>query len=268
MDTLTAPDGTTIAYERAGDGPPVVLTVGAFCDRATVAPLASLLADRFTVHTYDRRGRGGSGDTPPYAVDREVEDLAAVLDAAGGRAAVYGHSSGAALALEAALRGLPISALALYEAPYMVGGSIPPPDCVERLAAFAAEGRRTDAVDYWLRSVVRVPAPAIEYLRSSPHWGGLEALAHTLYYDASIMGDNLQGKPLPAEWAAMALPTLVLGGANSPPMLRQAVDALAAVLPNARTEIVPGADHECPPGTLAPILAGFFATVATAAGPS
>lgn len=258
MDLLTSKDGTAIACDRVGDGPALVLTVGAFCDRGTVAPVAALLADRFTVYTYDRRGRGGSGDTPPYAVEREIEDLAAVIEAAGGSAAVYGHSSGAALALEAALRGLPITALALYEAPYMVGEAHPPQDYVERLFAFAAAGQRTEAVEYWLGPVVGVPAPVIEGMRSAPFWAGMEGLAHTLAYDASIMGHNTEGKPLPAEWAAMTLPTLVLGGANSPPPLQQAVEALATLLPNARREAIPGADHGCPPEVLAPILAAFF----------
>ncbi|HEU5002709.1 MAG TPA: alpha/beta hydrolase [Actinomycetota bacterium] len=261
MPTLTSPDGTTIAYESRGDGPALVLTVGAFCDRNTVAPLAALLADRYRVYTYDRRGRGGSGDTPPYAVDREVEDLAAVIEASGGPAPVYGHSSGAALALEGALHGLPITALALYEAPYVVGGVTPPRDYIERLTAFAEEGRRTEAVEYWLTSVVRAPAPAVQYLRSSPGWAGMEALAHTLAYDGAIMGDRSFGGPLPAQWASMTLPTLVLGGANSPPPLQQAVEALAALLPAARREAIPGADHGCPPEVLAPILARFFTEV-------
>src|SRR5215217_1165048 len=158
METVASTDGTIIAFDRLGDGPPVVLVSGGSVDRQANALLANVLASDFTVLNYDRRGRGPSGDTPPYAVEREIEDLGAVIDAAGGSAAVYGTSSGAALALEATARGAPVTKLALWEPPYILDESMrPPADQVQQYETMLGEGRRGDAVEYFMRRVVGLP---------------------------------------------------------------------------------------------------------------
>lgn len=191
--TITSKDGSTIAYDRLGHGPALILVGGAFDDRnspATGRPLAALLATTFTVFAYDRRGRGESGDTPPYAVAREVEDLAAMIGEAGGAAMVYGLSSGAALVLEAAASGLPITKLALYEPPfqldpYTAGQSR---EYSKTLNALLAEGRRGDAAALFMTRV-GMPEPMIEQMRHAPMWPALEAMAPTLAYDSAVMGD-------------------------------------------------------------------------------
>ncbi|HKG94493.1 MAG TPA: alpha/beta hydrolase, partial [Gemmatimonadaceae bacterium] len=214
-------DGTLIAYERCGSGPPVILVDGALCSRAfgPMPKLAPLLAGHFTVFTYDRRGRNDSGDTPPYAVDREVEDLDALIDEAGGSALVCGISSGGALALRAAASGSRITRLAVYEPPFMVGegGHRPPADHEAQLARLASAGRRADAVKYFMTRVVGMPALLTLPMRLMPMWSKLEAVAHTLAYDAAVMGDY----SLPTERAAsVTVPTLVIAGAGSPEVLR------------------------------------------------
>jgi pimeloyl-ACP methyl ester carboxylesterase len=192
----------------------VVLVAGAAVDRSADAPLAELLAADFTVFNLDRRGRGDSGDTPPYAVERELQDLAAVLQEAGGSAYLYGHSGGAALALEAAAAGLPVGKLALYEPPYILDATRrPPADHVEQLEKLVAEGRRGDATAYFMGEVVQAPAEFVAQARTQPWWAAQEALAHTLVYDARVLGDYA----LPTGRAqAVRVPTLVLaGGATS-----------------------------------------------------
>lgn len=188
--TVVSPDGTPLAYERIGEGPPVILVGGAFCTRDTHRELAGLLAPGFTVFNYDRRGRGGSGDTFPYAVDREIEDVAALIDAAGGTALLYGLSSGGALALRAAASGLPVTAVAVYEPPYALeaGGRAGNARYGERLAALLATERRSEAVELFL-STIGLPAPVIEEFRHAPTWPAMEALAHTLAYEHAVLGD-------------------------------------------------------------------------------
>src|SRR5262245_25674056 len=185
MSIANSSDGTKIAYDKVGDGPALVLVDGALCRRdfGPSTPLAKELADRFTVFTYDRRGRGDSGDTPPYAVERELEDLDALIRQAGGTAAVLGFSSGAALALQGAARGLAISHLALYDLPL---ASEPPPGAAQHaseVAALVHAGRRGEAVEYFQRRVVGIPEPVIAQLRGAPFRPALEAMAHTLVYD-------------------------------------------------------------------------------------
>ena len=202
-EKVTSKDGTEIAYTRAGAGPPLILVDGALCDRA-MGPntkLASHLSSRFTVFTYDRRGRGESGDRAPYGVEREIEDLDAVIEAAGGSADVYGISSGGALALEAATRLSSISRLALYELPYVVDDSRRPipSNWAGHLAEMAATDQRADAVRYFLRDCVGVPRVVVGLMRFMPVWPKLKAVAHTLPYDARIVGDLGRGAPLPAE---------------------------------------------------------------------
>ena len=261
MNTARSSDGTLIAYERVGTGPAIILVGGALSDRAGAASLAATLAPRFSSIAYDRRGRGDSGDTPPYAVEREIEDLDALIAEAGGQAFVYGHSSGAALALEAAVHGLPITKLALYEPPYIVDDSRAPlpEDYVPTLRALAAAGRRGDAVEYFWRVGLQVPPEMITQMRAAPWWPGIEALAHTLSYDGEVMGDHMAGRALPAEWATrVTIPTLVIDGADSPAQLRNAVAAVTELLPHAERRTLAGQGHGAPAEVLAPILEAFF----------
>ncbi|MDI3340044.1 MAG: alpha/beta hydrolase [Sphaerobacter sp.] len=258
MKTVRSRDGTVIAYERTGEGPPVILVGGALSDRTAGAPLAALLAPPFTVVTYDRRGRGDSGDTAPYAVEREIEDLHALIDDVGGAAFVYGMSSGAALALRAAASRLPITKLALFEPPYIVDGSRPPipADYLTRLNALLAAGRRGDAVALFMTEAVGVPTELVTQLRSDPMWPRLEATAHTLPYDHAVLGDMA----IPTELAAsVTIPTLVVDGGASPAWLRQATEAVAAILPGARRQTLEGQTHAVAPDALAPVLLAFFA---------
>lgn len=264
MDTVRAKDGTTIAFDRVGAGPALILVGGALQYRAIdprTAHLADLLAPHFTVFHYDRRGRGDSGDTPPYAVEREVEDLGALIDAAGGSAFVFGMSSGAALALEAAKRGLAITKLALYEPPFIVDDSRPPvpPEYVARIDALIASGRRADAVAYVMTTAVGLPADVVAAMRDQPFWPAFEAVAHTLAYDGRVLGDTQSGSPAPLErWASVTVPTLVVDGGASPATQHAAGRALVEVLPHARPRTLAGQTHEVDPEVLAPLLVEFL----------
>jgi pimeloyl-ACP methyl ester carboxylesterase len=259
--TVVSRDGTRIAVGRYGSGPPIALAGGAFTDRRALGPLAQALAPYFTVLAYDRRGRGDSSDTQPYAVAREIEDLAAVMAAAGGPACVFGHSSGAGLAVLAAAGGVAISKLAVYEPPYMVekGDYLPPADLAGRMTELSASGRRGEAVEYWMSHTMRPSAEALAQMRVSPMWAGLEAVAHTAAYDAEIMADQERGDPLPAAWATqVTMPTLIMDGENSPPWMHRSMDALAALLPDTRRQTFPGADHGVAPNALVPVLREFM----------
>ena len=258
METTTSADGTVIAYDQTGDGPPLVIVLGAFCDRKSFVPPASL-ADRFTVCTYDRRGRGDSGDTPSYSPDREIADLAAVVQAVSGPGAgafVFGHSSGAALALRAAAHGVPMAAVVAYEAPFVIPGTRKlAEDPAGRITSLVAAGRQADAVRFWMTDVVQAPPQVLPMMESSPMWAGLQALTHTLPYDLALTGD--QGVPAD-DLAKIAVPVLVLGGANSPDWFHRTVEATADAIPGARLTILEGQDHGAPPEVLAPLLTGFF----------
>jgi len=255
MERTTSKDGTPIAFDRTGNGPAVVLVVGAFNDRKTGAPLAEFLAPRFTVLSYDRRGRGASGDGAAYAVEREIEDLEAVIRAAGPSASassafVLGYSSGAVLALKAAARGLPIAKLALYDTPPRQ-----PDSHAAELAALIAAGRRGDAVEYFQLRVVGIPEAVVAQLRHAPFRPALEAMAHTLVHDATIMGDaTLSAK----EAAAIVAPTLAVAGGAGPPFMREVAEALARTLPDARALTLDGATHDLVPSVLGPVLDRFF----------
>jgi pimeloyl-ACP methyl ester carboxylesterase len=260
---LTSKDGTEIAYTRAGAGPPLVLVDGALCDRAMGpnAKLASHLSSQFTVFTYDRRGRGERGDRAPYGVEREIEDLDAVFEAAGGSAYVYGISSGGALALEAASRLSSISRLALYELPYVVDDSRRPipSNWAAHLSEMAATDRRADAVRYFLRDCVGVPRAVVAAMRLMPAWPKLKAVAHTLPYDARIVGDLGRGAPLPADrWTDATVPALVVAGGKSPVWMKNGMRALADVLPSARYQTLAGQTHVVKASRLAPVLSEFF----------
>ena len=260
--TVVSRDGTTIAVDRYGSGPALALVGGAFTDRRALAPFAQALAPYFSVLAYDRRGHGDSGDTPPYAVAREIEDLAAILAAAGGPTCVFGHSSGAGLAvLAAAGGGVAISRLGLYEPPYMVtkGDHLPPADLADRITELSSSGRRGDAVEFWMKNTVRLPAEAIAQMRQGPAWPALEAVVHTAAYDATIMADQERGDPLPAAWASqVTVPTLIMDGENSPAWMHDSMDALAALLPDTRRHTFPGADHSVAPDALTPVLRDFI----------
>lgn len=259
MRKVISKDGTMIAYDRMGDGAPVILVCGASTDRMSNAPLAALLAQRFSVYNYDRRGRGESSDTAPYAVEREVEDIQALIDEAGGSAFVYGISSGAALALEAAAHGLSIQKLALYEPPYFVDDSYPrpPADLASRYNEFIAEGRRGEAVEFFMTRVVGLPAEFAAQARNASWWPAQEALAHTLAYDATIMGDS----SLPAGRAvSVTAPTLVIAGEASFPFMLTTAQALAELLPNGQARILAGQTHDVDPQVLAAVLEEFFAS--------
>jgi pimeloyl-ACP methyl ester carboxylesterase len=261
--TVTSTDGTPIAYEVVGTGPALVLVDGALCHRALgpARPLAEQLSASFTVYAYDRRGRGGSGPgETAYAVAREVEDLAAVLGAAGGHAHVFGSSSGAALALAAAQEGLPIDRLALYEAPFVVDGThaandLDLPDTCRRLVA---DGRRGAAVALFLRTV-GAPRPMIAVMRLTPVWTKLKAVAHTLPYDLALVIDHQQGRPLPSGlYDAVAQPTLVIAGGKSPTYLRHAQVAVAEALAHGRLETLPGQTHMIKAKVTAPVVAAHL----------
>jgi pimeloyl-ACP methyl ester carboxylesterase len=262
MNTITSKDGTTIGFETVGEGLPLVIVGGALNDRHAAETQAGLLAAaNFSVIIYDRRGRGDSGDTPPYAVEREVEDLEALVEEAGGTAFALGHSSGAVLALEAATATPGITKLVLYEPPFIVDDSRPPlpDDYVQHLDELVANGHRDQAVEYFMTVGVGVPAEAIASMKDSPFWPSLEAIAHTLSYDGRIMGDNMAGKPLPSDrWSTVTSPALVIDGGASPPSLRNAVEALVDVLPNARRLTLEGQTHDVDPTVLTPVLVEFL----------
>lgn len=268
--TVTSADGTTIGYDRQGDGPPVILVDGALCYRASgpMAAVAALLAGSFTVYTYDRRGRGGSGDTPPYAVQREVEDIAALLREAGGAAGVFGISSGAVLALDAAARLRGITRLAVYEAPFVVDGTHParPVDLPARMEALVAAGRRTAAVQLFLRTV-GVPAVFVRLMRLLPVWSRLTAVAHTLPYDFRVLGDTGSGRPLPRDRWPVEVPVLSLAGGKSPQYMRNGMQALADLLPAAESRTLPGQTHMLKAAAIAPVVREFLAPVPATGAP-
>jgi pimeloyl-ACP methyl ester carboxylesterase len=262
--TVRSRDGTTIAYDVSGSGPALIFVGGAFSYRGYSGnrELADLLGDAFTCIWYDRRGRGDSTDTPPYAVEREVEDLDALIAAAGGTAYVYGMSSGAALAAIAAARGSRITKLALFEPPYMVGdaGHRPPPDHDERLKALLASGRRGAAVSFFLTGVMGMPwfIPAV--MRWMPLWSRLKAVAHTLPYETAVLGGDFA---FPARtYAAIKVPTLIAAGAKSPQVLRDAARTVARALPSAVHEELAGQAHNVSLKVLAPVLRAFFSAPA------
>ncbi len=265
MDTVTSKDGTSIAFDRSGEGPALILVGGALQHRAidpSTAKLASLLAPSFTVYHYDRRGRGDSGDTLPYAVEREIEDLDSLILGAGGSAFVFGMSSGAVLALDAAVSGLAIKKFALYEPPMVVDDTRPPvlADYVARLTELASSGRPGDAVEVFMTEGVGLPAEVVASMRGAPFWPAFEAVAHTLAYDGAIVAATMSGKPLPTDrWAPVKIPTLVVDGDASPAWARNAVAALVEVLPDARRQTLEGQTHQVDPAVLAPALEAYLA---------
>jgi pimeloyl-ACP methyl ester carboxylesterase len=252
---VTSSDGTSIAYERVGTGPAVILVdaAGNFRGFSPMPQLAETLSEHFTVFTYDRRGKGASTDTLPYAVDREIEDLQALIDLAGGRAFVHGFSSGATLALLAAERGIGIAKVSLLEPPLGVTDSPPPPSGISgEVARLIITGRRGEAYERWLKGI-GLPAEMIAQIREGPLWPALEATAHTLVYESFIPGTMP-----PDRLAAITTPALVVGSKGSPDQLRNWVRGVAEALPDASARFLPGTWHGVSAEHLAPALAEFF----------
>ncbi len=276
MLTVTSKDGSRIAYDRHGSGPPVILVGGALSYRKfnKMKELARLLAERCTVINYDRRGRGDSTEVKPFALEREIEDIAALVEAEGGSASLWGWSSGGALALRAAAAGVGVERLSVYEVPFMVtpGGKRPTPDYGERLDELVAAGDRNGAVKHFMRNAIGIPAPFVALMRFAPMWKGLRATAHTLPYDWAARGKHtMSGAPLVAgEWTAVTVPTLVVAGSKSPGVLREGSRALAEVLPIAELRALQGVSHNLKMSALAPVLADFLARErqGEAAGPA
>lgn len=250
MSTVTSKDGTRIAYDQSGAGPAVILVLGAFNDRATGAPLSRFLEPHFSVFNYDRRGRGESGDTSPYAIEREIEDLGALIARAGGSARVFGYSSGAILSLRAAAHGLAISHLALYDPPPTGAraGTLAP-----QLAELISAGRRGDAVELFQTEGVGIPAQVVAQMRNAPFRPALEKMAHTLVYESTILS-ALPGGLV----ASVRIPTLVIDAANGPDVMHHAAQSLAEALPDSRYRSLEGQTHDIVPPVLGPVLDEFF----------
>lgn len=270
---VVSPDGTPIAFERIGAGPALILVDGALCYRGSGpnGPLAERLAPHFTVYTYDRRGRGESGDTQPYSAQREIEDLETVINAAGGSAMVYGISSGAALVLDAAASGLAMEKVAVFETPYVVDDSRPPvPDgYLEELQELVATDRRGAAIKLFMTKGVNLPGIMVGMMRLLPAWKKLKAVAHTVPYDTIVMDGGQAGKPLaPQRWAAVTVPTLVVVGGKSPKWMKNTMRSVADALPNAQHRVLEGEMHIVKPKALAPVLAEFFGATVTPGGSS
>ena len=259
MSYITSKDGTTIAYDRSGNGPALILVDGALCSRAfgPSPKLAPLLGRQFTVYVYDRRGRGDSGNTLPYSPAREVEDIAALIQAAGGSAALLGLSSGGALALTAAAAGLPVNKVVAYEPPYVdESGQQNGAAHAGHLTRLIVEGHRGGAVKYFMKDMVGAPAPIVLMLRVMPWiWRKLEAVAHTLPYDAAVMTAFRIPR---AQFASIAVPVLMMNGSKTDPRLRTATKAIADVIPGASYRELAGQTHNVRPGVLAPAAAEFL----------
>lgn len=279
MRTITSKDGTTIAFDQYGQGATVILVTGALGVRSPhpmSRQLAELISRNFTVIDYDRRGRGDSGNTLPYAVQREVEDIEALIDVAGGSAFLYGLSSGGVLALEAASK-LPnkVKKLAMYEPPFIIDDSRPPvpKDYVAQLNAAIAAGRPGAAVEIFMTKALLIPPEFVAQMRNAPmsqsfgddagmqppEWADMEKVAHTLPYDGMVMGDTMSGKPLPPKkWFSNRAPTLVITGENSEAFFHEGARALVNALPKVQHRILEGQDHAVSPEALAPVLTEFF----------
>ncbi|MEO5875661.1 MAG: alpha/beta hydrolase [Streptosporangiaceae bacterium] len=256
MNEVISQDGTRIAFDRQGQGPALVIIGGGPTDRSANGELADLLSKSFTVYNYDRRGRGGSGDTAPFGVDREYEDLAAVIAAAGGPVTMYGTSGGGIIALEAAARGLAISRLVVWETPYILEGSREPvpADYLDRLIALDAEGRRGDMIELFLTAAVGMPSEFVAPMKGAPFWGAMEKVAHTLVYDAMITGDF----SLPVDrLAAVRIPTLVVDGGTTP-WLTLAAEAVGQAVPGAERRTLDGQPHNVDTATIVPVITEFL----------
>jgi pimeloyl-ACP methyl ester carboxylesterase len=260
MQKVTSKDGTQIAYDQQGQGPAVILVDGALCFRSfgPMPGLAKLLEPDFTVYTYDRRGRGDSTDTKPYAVEREVEDIEALIKAAGNSAYLCGLSSGAALALEAAIRlGDKVKKLALYEAPYNSDQAALQEykDYRKQLGELLAAGRRGDAAVLFMK-FVGTPTDMVDGMRQSPMWSVFEAVAPTLAYDAADLGEDRTVPTQRAAWVTAS--TLAMNGSASFPFMYDTAKAIANAIPHAQLRTLEGQRHDVSMEVLAPVLVDFF----------
>jgi pimeloyl-ACP methyl ester carboxylesterase len=261
MNTVTSRDGTRIAYEKHGRGPAIIIVSGALCDRnfASMPHLVEVLAHDFTVYNYDRRGKGDSGDTQPYAVEREIEDIEAMIDAAGGETYLYGHSSGGALALHAAAEpGSRIKKLALYEVPYNDDPQAKSAwkSYISRLTTLLAEGNRGDAVALFMQ-FTGMTAGQIAGIRKSPVWAAMEAAAPTLAYDHTAILGREASVPVGLV-TRVTVPVLVMSGSASFPFMKTTAEILSTLMPNASLQILDGQTHDVSPEALAPLLVEFF----------
>ncbi len=256
METTQSADGTTIAFDRSGEGPALILVTGAYTDRTTPASLAALLARDFTVYVYDRRGRGASGDTAPYAVEREIEDLDALIAVAGGTSMVFGHSAGGALALEAAAAGSAISRLAVYEPPYIVDDSrARPVDLAGRVNALLARGDRSGTTRLFFLEGMNYPEPGIRAMARREAWAELETLAHLVPYELAVACEQW----MPADRIAkISIPALLLDGGASQAWCRNTVRAVAETITGARHVSLAGQTHGAADEVLLPVLVDFF----------
>jgi pimeloyl-ACP methyl ester carboxylesterase len=249
MYSIISRDGTKIVYDKVGQGPALILVAGAFSYRKFpgLVQLANLLSVQFTVYNYDRRGRGDSGDTQLYDTAREIEDLQAMIDEAGGLANVWGLSSGAVLALQAASRGVNITKLALHEPPFVVDAADrkPPENFVMHVTELITANHRAEAIKYFMTKGMGAPSFVISLMRIMPGvWSKLLDVANTLPYDAALLDGYMDGKSLPTQlWSSVTMPTLVLEGTESPAALRHGAHALANVLPNAKLLSKKGLGH-------------------------
>jgi pimeloyl-ACP methyl ester carboxylesterase len=260
MSTVISPDGTVIDYDRYGEGPAVIFIGGAASyraiDEASTQTARRLAAEGFTTVDYDRRGRGRSGDTQPWALDREVEDVAALIKAVGGAAALCTNSSGAVVALAAASAGVGVTALVLYEPPLFAGASLSAD--LAALRSLLADGNNDEAMRYNLTSVIGLPAEMVDQMAQAPWWAAMVAAAPTLVYDLAATHEINVDADWRARWARVTVPTIVCSGDQTFPGMSEAADAVAAALPNARRCILPGQGHRPAPEAIVPVLVEFL----------
>ncbi|WP_248964569.1 alpha/beta fold hydrolase [Sphaerisporangium perillae] len=256
MTFVTSQDGTRIAYDSIGSGPAVIVIGGGPVDRTAESPLAALLAEHFTIYSYDRRGRGETVDTAAYSVDREFDDLQALITEAGGSAMVYGTSGGAMIAIQAAARGLPITKLALWEVPYILPGTREPvpADYRDQQYALRAQGRFGDMMELFMLKAALMPAGFVEGMKAAPFWEAMAAGASCLAYDADVAADF----GLPSEaLKTITIPTLVIDGATTP-WITAAAEAIADALPDAHRTTLHGQPHNVDAAAIAPAVTEFF----------
>jgi pimeloyl-ACP methyl ester carboxylesterase len=265
MPTVTSTDGTKIAFEKVGSGPAVILVNGAMSYRrafdTTLEDLAELLSKDFTVYDYDRRGRGESGDTEPFTKVREIEDIQALVEHAGGEAMLVGFSSGGAVTLETTAVTSGIKKAFVYEVPFIVDDSRQALDDYEgHTTRLVAEGKLDELIEYFITVVAGIPAEFVGGIKQDKAmWERMRAIAPTIPHDASFMSEFMKGKPLPSGyWSKVKVPVLVGDGGASPAWLHNAAEALAAALPNASRETFEGQTHSVDPNVIAPVITEFF----------
>jgi len=262
MDKIISKDGTSIAFDRTGKGSALVLVDGAFCYRGYgVTPeLVPLLSDFFTVYSYDRRGRGESSDIEPYSINNEVEDLKKIIEQTGEEPFICGFSSGAALLIQGIEKGIKVKKIALFEPPYVAvspDDKVPPDDAEMKLTNFVRQGKRGEAVKYFLTNVMGMSGIAVFLFKQfgKSLWEKNESVANTLSYDVAVMGNYSVPKKITA---SINVPTIVIGGENSPRNLRKAVEAVAQSIPQSHIKLLKGQNHSVPMKMLAPCLIDFF----------